>query len=298
MKTDKQSYYVAAASWAQSDTEGARRARNLAWIVAAAAALVAIVEGFALAGLAPLKSTSVVPVLVDRQTGFVEVLDKGGAQTLRGDTALTRSMLAQYVAAREGFNITTLSADYRRVMLWSTDRARSTYASLMPAQNPDSPLRLYPRSALLQVNIESVSDLSPRTALVRFSTTRTDEGAPAGNPAYYVAVVGYQFTDEPLRADDRLVNPLGFQVTHYERSDEVAPPPPRSPHTVVDIPLAPAAAQAPATVTERPRPETGLPIIRPPQSVPQAVPQAVPKAVPPASHSEDPDAPVLIVRAP
>jgi type IV secretion system protein VirB8 len=244
MKMDKQSYYAEASSWAQSDTAGARRARNVAWMVAGAAALIAVAEAFALASLAPLKSTSVVPVLVDRQTGFVEVLDKDGSQALRADTALTRSMLAQYVAAREGFNITTVGADYRRVMLWSAGRARNDYAALMPAQNPQSPLRIYPRTAQVSVNIESVSDLGPRTALVRFTTTRVDDGAPASAASYYAAVITYQFSDTPLRAEDRLVNPLGFQVIRYERSDEAAPSKP--PRTVLDIPIAPSAASSSA----------------------------------------------------
>lgn len=247
MKMDKQSYYVEASSWAQSDTDGARRARNLAWMVAGAAVLVALVEGVALASLAPLKSTSVVPVLVDRQTGFVEVLNKDGAQTVRADTALTRSLLAQYVAAREGFDVTTLSSDYHRVMLWSAGRARNDYATLMPAQNPQSPLRIYPRNAQLQVNIESVSDLGPRTALVRFTTTRMDEGAQAAPAGYYAAVITYQFSDGPLRAEDRLVNPLGFEVIRYDRSDEAAPAPVKPARTVVDIPILPADAGASAS---------------------------------------------------
>lgn len=222
MKIDTKSFYAESSSWAQSEADGARRSRNRAWIVAGGAALIAVAEALALASLVPLKSTSVVPVLVDRQTGFVEVLNKDGSQTLRANQALTRSMLAQYVAAREGFDITTLSADYHRVMLWSDGQARGEYAALMPAQNPQSPLHLYPRSALVAVNIESVSDLGPRTALVRFTTTRMDEGA-GSVPSYYAAVITYQFSDQPLRAEDRLVNPLGFQVTRYRRSDETAP---------------------------------------------------------------------------
>jgi len=223
MKTDTQSYYAQAESWAKSEADGARKARNLAFMVAGAAGLIAVAEAIALMSLVPLKSTSVVPVLVDRQTGFVQVLNKDGSQSLRADTALTRSMLAQYVAAREGFDITTLRADYRRVMLWSGGQARTEYAALMPAQNPQSPLKLYPRSALVAVNIESISDMGPRTAMVRFTTTRMDEGGTAGAPGYYAAVISYQFSDGPLRVEDRLVNPLGFQVTRYRRSDEAAP---------------------------------------------------------------------------
>lgn len=243
MKADTKSYYPDSSSWAQSEADGARRARNRAWIVAGAAALVAVAEALALASLVPLKSTSVVPVLVDRQTGFVEVLDKDGSQTLRADTALTRSMLAQYVVAREGFDITALRADYRKVMLWSGGQARGEYAALMPSHNPQSPLKLYPRSAVVAVNVESVSELGPKTALVRFTTTRMDEGVASGTQLYYSAVMTYQFSNGPLRAEDRLVNPLGFQVTRYRRSEE-APPLPRPVQVFrVDIPRNAAQAE-------------------------------------------------------
>jgi type IV secretion system protein VirB8 len=255
MKPDTQSYYAQAESWAQSQADGARKARNLAFMVAGGAALIAIAEAIALASLVPLKSTSVVPVLVDRQTGFVQVLNKDGSQSLRADTALTRSMLAQYVAAREGFDITTLRADYRRVMLWSGGQARTEYAALMPAQNPQSPLKLYPRSALVAVNIESISDLGPRTAMVRFTTTRMDEGSGAGAPGYYAAVISYQFSDGPLRVEDRLINPLGFQVTRYRRSDEAAPARTAGGSSVftMDIPrdTAPSGESADASVAAR-----------------------------------------------
>jgi len=254
MKIDTQSYYANPSSWAQSEAEGARRARNRAWMVAGAAALVAVAEALALVSLVPLKSTSVVPVLVDRQTGFVQVLNKDGTQTLRADTALTRSMLAQYVAAREGFDITTLSHDYRRVMLWSGGQARTEYAALMPAENPQSPLKVYPRTALVAVNIESVSDLGPHTALVRFTTTRMDQGGGSALN-YYAAVITYQFSDQPLRVEDRLINPLGFQVTRYRRSDEAAPAraAPAASVFTMDIPrdTAPAAGSEEASASAR-----------------------------------------------
>ena len=261
MKIDTKSFYAESSSWAQSEADSARRARNRAWLVAGAAALIAVAEALALASLVPLKSTSVVPVLVDRQTGFVEVLNKDGSQTLRANQALTRSMLAQYVAAREGFDITTLGADYHRVMLWSGGQARGEYAAVMPAQNPQSPLHLYPRTALVAVNIESVSDLGPRTALVRFTTTRMDEGA-GGRPNYYAAVITYQFSDQPLRVEDRLVNPLGFQVTRYRRSDETAPAARPAPVFTMDIPQSgseTATAASPAVRDAVPLADTANP---------------------------------------
>jgi type IV secretion system protein VirB8 len=36
------------------------------------------------------------------------------------------------------------------------------------------------------------------------------------------AVVSFRFTGQPMRMEDRLLNPLGFQVTAYRRDAETA----------------------------------------------------------------------------
>ena len=42
----------------------------------------------------------------------------------------------------------------------------------------------------------------------------------------YAAVVGFRYTGQPMRAEDRYLNPLGFQVTAYRRDAETAAPVP------------------------------------------------------------------------
>ncbi len=73
IRTDpkRAAYYAEAASWS-GDIHGALRAsRRVAWWVAGAACLVAVVEGLALAALAPLKTVVPYTISVDRQTGYV-----------------------------------------------------------------------------------------------------------------------------------------------------------------------------------------------------------------------------------
>lgn len=268
MKLDRDSYYANAVSWSRSQDQQATRSRNIAWIIAAVAIFIAFVEGIALASLAPLKSTKVIPVLVDRQTGYVQPLDESGKVALHPDAALLRSLLAQYVESREGFNITTLEHDYRKVMLWSSGTARNDYANLMPARNPASPLRLYPRNSLVDVTIESVSDLSPTTALVRFFTAEHDTSGGQGAQGYYIAVINYHFDTQALSAEDRLINPLGFQVSGYQRSGEAPPQGGQMNHVPSSSVVAPTIpsgiSQSPATGPDAqvpaapPAPQTSL----------------------------------------
>ncbi len=196
---------------------------RLAWIVAGIAAVIALAEALALLALIPLKREVPYTLLVDRQTGFVEALRPLEAETIAPDSALTRSFLVQYVIARESFAIDSLQADYRKVGLFSTGEARERYIAAMQASNPASPLASLPRRATIDVTIRSVSSLSPSTAMVRFSTTRTDPGGRPQVAQHWAAVITYQYSAAGMSAEDRLTNPLGFQVTRYRRDAETLP---------------------------------------------------------------------------
>jgi type IV secretion system protein VirB8 len=210
-------------SWNQSVTDDLKRSNHRAWIVAAAFAVIAILEAVALVYLTPLKTVEPYTLLVDRQTGHVETLAPLDAQTIAPDTALTRSFLVQYVIARESYVFNALQDDYRKVTLWTTGDERQRYIKRMQASNPLSPLAFMPRGGPIRTEVRSISSLAANRSLVRFTTTRTDQGGRARPPEYWASVVDYQFTSAEMSQADRLVNPLGFQVTRYRRDAETLP---------------------------------------------------------------------------
>lgn len=223
---DRRAYYAAAESWA-SDLQAALRAsRRVAWIVAGFACFVAIAEAVALSLLAPLKTVVPYVVTVDRQTGFVELTMGLKPGPLSEDAAVTQAFLAQYVLARETFDVNDLQENYRKVAQWTFGPARLEYIHGMAAVNPDSPLAKYSRTTILQTVIKSISLLSRNSALVRFETIEHKDGVGAGESRSWVAVIGFRFSGEPMRMEERLINPLGFQVTSYRRDAESLTPTP------------------------------------------------------------------------
>lgn len=219
-------YYDEARSWSEDRAAELHKSRRLAWIVAIIAGVIALLEAIALVFLVPLKTAVPYMVMVDRQTGHVETLDPLDQAKVAPDAALTRSFLAQYVVARESYSAPAVRSDYRKVALWSADEARQQYLALMQPSNAASPFATLPRSAQVEVRLQSVSSLGPDTALVRFQTLRTDPGG-SGQPAQaWAAVLKYRFSAKAMSAADRLDNPLGFQVVRYRRDAEMAPPTP------------------------------------------------------------------------
>ncbi|WP_133366468.1 virB8 family protein [Qipengyuania sediminis] len=221
-KVDGDDVFVAD-SWGASVTADLERSRRTAWIVAAAAVAIALLLALALVILLPLKQVEPYTLLVDRQTGAVQTLKPLDVQTIAPDAALTRSFLVQYVIARESFYADSFDSDYRKVTLWSAGPARRAYIDRMQPNNPLSPLAWMPRGGTIEVAVRSVSPLDGGRTLVRFTTFSSNPGTSARKDEHWVAVVGYGFSQAPMSEADRLLNPLGFQVTSYRRDAESLP---------------------------------------------------------------------------
>lgn len=216
-------YYREAESWASDKIADLHASRRRAWIAASVMAFIAIALAIALIALTPLKTVEPYTLLVDRQTGHVETLQPLDGAVITPDEALTRSFLVQYVIARETFDIDTLQEDYRKTVLWSNNTARAGYIETMQASNPQSPLSRLPRDAVTEVEINSISMLSDATAMVRYALVRRDGGGQARSLGNRVSVLTWTYSGEPLTVADRLVNPLGFQVTRYRSDIEALP---------------------------------------------------------------------------
>jgi type IV secretion system protein VirB8 len=234
---DLKSYFREARSWADDRQERVSRSQRIAWIIAGIATTVAALEAIALAGLAPLKTVVPMTVLVDRQTGHVTTLDPSQPSRLASDAALSKSMLAQYVTARESIDRSTIANDYRKVVLWSGEVARTSYLALMKPGSPANPLVRLPRQVSVQAKIKSVSMLENGQALVRYDLIQRNDSGGEASPAPFVSIIRYRYRDRPLAESDRFINPLGFEVLSYRRDPETVPVEPQpaavSPVTVV-----------------------------------------------------------------
>jgi type IV secretion system protein VirB8 len=217
------SYYAEAASWNRDRVQSMQTSHRVAWGIAGGAALIAILEGIALVLLMPLKTVEPYTLMVDRTTGYVQALKPLDQAKIAPDAALTQSFLVQYVIARESFDMATLNVNYRKVGLFSAGPARASYLQTMQVSNPQSPLLIYPRDAVVDVRVKSVSPIGSNAALVRFETTRTDSSGHALPSSSWVALLKYRYSTAPMAVEDRFLNPLGFQVTSYRKDAESVP---------------------------------------------------------------------------
>ena len=228
-------YYREGDSWSTDRNTLLEKSRRTAWIVAAAAVAVAVLEGGALIVLMPLKTVVPYTLMVDRNTGYVEALKPLDGDKVAPDKALTQSFLVQYVIARESFDADALQANYRKATIWSADQARRDYIAAVQASNPASPLARLPRTTVIETRVKSVSPLGGNSVLVRFETQRRDAGGQVLPWQPWVSVIRYRFSGEPMQREDRFVNPLGFQVLKYRGDAEALPVAEPTPVPVVPV---------------------------------------------------------------
>jgi type IV secretion system protein VirB8 len=134
-------------------------------------------------------------------------------------------MLAQYVLARETFDPADFRERYERVALWSLGPARDQYVAQYQSGSADSILGDLRPGTTVKVVVKNIELLTDGTARVRFEAQRRDANAEPVS-ADWQTVVSFQFTGQPMKTEDRLLNPLGFQVTGYRRDSEMIAPAP------------------------------------------------------------------------
>ena len=212
----------AALDMSEDRANTAERSRKRAWLLASLLVIVCAAQAAAIAIMLPLKEIVPYTILVDRSTGYTETVRGIHVSDLNDDEALVHSFLAQYVLQRETIDPADFESRYERIALWSADDARESYLALYRAGSPTSVLNDVRAGEIVSATIKSIELVDPTTARVRFLLNRQRANAPPV-ASEHQSLITYRFTGAPMRMQDRLINPLGFQVVHYRRDVDGAP---------------------------------------------------------------------------
>ncbi len=215
-------YLEQANAWARDRLDLAERRAKVAYVIAGVAGVLAIAGVVAVCLLAPLKSVEGYLVVVDKSTGQTEVitdLQKGASQvqSLTEESAVSKANLAQYVIARETFDMNDLEPRHDAVRRTSEKKLFDEYDRAFYAVGDANPFKQY-KGAVRSVEIKSVEFFNERTGQVRFTTHLKKDGATTD--AHWVAIIQYRYVQIPTELKDRLANPLGFQVMSYRVDQE------------------------------------------------------------------------------
>lgn len=226
-ETELAPYFEESRSWDADRAAQSRRSARVAWVVAAAGWLCAILASLAILGLTPLKRVEPFVIRVDNSTGIVDVVPSYGGKSPLGES-VTRYLLTHYVNVCERFNFATAESDYEECGAFhAAQRNQAWYATWNPS-NPASPLNVNKDGSTIRAQVVSVSFFKRANgvgdlAQVRYLKARRPSDGVNETVTHWIATIQYVYGDPPKDPRVRRWNPLGFKIVEFKPEAEVLP---------------------------------------------------------------------------
>ena len=218
-KDNLERYLSEARSWETDKVLALEKSRKIAWIIASCAGLLTFFAILAVAMLSPLKTVQPYVVRVDNATGAVDIVSALTDAPTKYDEAVNKYFLQSYVRWREGYSKQLAAEFYTNVGLMSAGEEQRKYFDFFNPRNPKSPINLYGDEARIVIKIKGISFITPSIALVRYlKTVEGDSLAPVNT--HWAATIAFHYSAAAMSERDRLINPLGFQVTEYRNDPD------------------------------------------------------------------------------
>lgn len=170
----------------------------------------------------PLKTVKPFIVQVDEKSGLTQVVTNDVAKDYNANQELVKHFAMNYIFARENYNYLLVEENYKKVLLLSAPTVYGSFREQINQANTSSPFRRFgvhtERVVELQsFNLQNPNKKSREDSIVQVRLIVTEKKSNSAPQRYTVQVTmscGFE-RDIPLNEDQRLINPLGFQVKSY-----------------------------------------------------------------------------------
>lgn len=226
--------YTQAAKWFEKNVadDYRRKARNSRYLSVFFGVLAFMAIG-AVLGLTPLKSVEPYLVRVDNNSGFTDIVAPLSAGA-NPEQVQDEYWLATYVRTYESYNWSSQTSSYAMIQLFSYGDVFSEYKNFqLSGKGYTEKLgkNLQIRTEInnivplkIAANGELQADKNIRTYQVRFTKTILDRFGnpdPQSQTTYWLATVSFDYKNPPVTQEDRWLNPMGFGVQSYVKTQEV-----------------------------------------------------------------------------
>jgi type IV secretion system protein VirB8 len=209
-----------AMDWETDEILRARKLVRLSLMMGGIGMLTGFAGCLAVAFLTPLKSVEPIVIRVDKITGWTDIITRVDERTVTYNEVLDKYWLSRYVNYREEYSNSDAFPYYQAVSLMSSRPVGEAYFAQINPKNPRAPVNVYGKDGLVDVTVNSITFLGANNvSQVRFTRTERGPNTPA-KETHWIATIAYQYLASPMKEQDRLINPTGFQVTEYRLDSE------------------------------------------------------------------------------
>lgn len=172
--------------------------------------------------LLPMKTVKPFVIQIDEKSGLTQVVTDDIVKDYNANQELIKHFAMNYIFARENYNYLLVEEMYKKVRLLSSPQVYSSFRTDISQSNPNSPFNRFGvnvvRSVELQsFNLQNPNKKSREDSIVQARLIVTEVSSNRAPQRYTVQVTmscGFK-KDLVLDENQRLINPLGFQILSY-----------------------------------------------------------------------------------
>ncbi len=161
------------------------------------------------------KSLEPYVIEVEQKTGIATIVDQLTSQSFTGDQMIRKYFINEFVHAASGYDPKTYKIDVDKVRLFSVPSVYSEFRNRINARQLGT-------GSQIDVRIKSVQFTDANTAQIRITDQLSSDTDYKPQTKEKVITMGFYFSPQMnLTMEERLINPLGFQVNNYLIAEEV-----------------------------------------------------------------------------
>jgi type IV secretion system protein VirB8 len=164
------------------------------------------------------------PYLVrfNSETGIVDVATRVVDGLTTYEESLNKYFVWQYVLCRESYALFTYDKQWKACDLFTPENQKSEIWSLFNIEDAKSHYKRYGKTGTATLELAYTKPTSEANKYeVHFVLVEVMDGV--ATRSNYVSSVKFVFNSKLMKNEDRLTNPLGFQVLAYRRDMETVP---------------------------------------------------------------------------
>ncbi|WP_300178610.1 virB8 family protein [uncultured Aliivibrio sp.] len=191
-----------------------------AWSITKGACALTVLSWVALVLLMPLKTEVPYVAMVNEVTGYTQLLTTLSEETISKQDALDAFWVGNYVRNREVYDWYTIQDSYDSTLLMSSPDVGRDYANIF--EGDDALDSVWGKRFKAQVRLLSKPIIKNNIATVRFEKTLSSvEESRKGQSTTWIATLGFKYKADAQSDEQRLKNPLGFEVVSYRLDPEL-----------------------------------------------------------------------------
>ncbi len=185
-------------------------------------AIVILGLGISVNDIARKKTIEPFIVEVNEKSGIATYVHTTKDKLFSDNEAITNYFMHQYIKDVACYDKFSMDERIKKARLFSSSFVYRQYIHNMSTYNESSKVNLFSNAYKCSIKFISILPISKETIQVRFRTSYSFENGNGDSSHNKIALIKYHYTNLRLSEEDRTINPLGFEVTKYEETDELA----------------------------------------------------------------------------